>query len=249
MYYYIFDVKKCKKRAQIEEIKNHLSVLGISGEYVYPTSAQTVEELVDLGISKKYNTIVGIGDDEVANRIAHQLCGRTEVMGFVPIEASADLLSLIGAKNWKEACDNLRYRKLTEMYIGRTATNTGFLTNISLELSSPIDITLEFKDFVLQTKAKSLNISNFSEQLCKKDPDFLDITIESINNDQGGFFSKLFGSKDKRIGSSHFQARSLRVFTKYQIPFLLDNYIVAKTPQLIETSDEKLRIITSKENI
>ncbi|MEI8143455.1 MAG: hypothetical protein WCG48_02475 [Candidatus Berkelbacteria bacterium] len=246
MYYYIFDVKKCKKRTQVEEIKNHLSVLGISGEYVYPTAAQTVEELVDAGIAKKYNTIVGIGDDEIANRIANRLCGRQEVMGFVPIEATEDLLALIGSRNWKDGCDSLRYRKITEMHMGRTAVNTGFLTNISLDLTAPIDLTLEFRDFVLQTKAKSFLVSNYSSHIEKHSTDSLDIEIHSVEEATGGFFKKLFMNPSKKIGHSSFHVRSLRVFTKYQIPFILGNYIVAKTPQLIESTDEKVRIITAK---
>jgi diacylglycerol kinase family enzyme len=246
MYYYIFDAKKCKKRTQVEEIKNYLSVLGISGEYTYPTNAQSVEELVDLGISKRYNTIVGIGDDEVANRIANKLCGRQEAMGFVPTEASKDLLSLVGARNWKEGCDNLKFRKITEMHIGKTAINTCFITNVQLDLATPIDITLEFKNYTLQTKAKGLMVSNYSADIEKFSPDHLDIKISSVENPSGGIMTFLFGKKSAATGSSLIHARSLRIFTKYQIPLILENYIIAKTPQLIESSDEKIRIITAK---
>ncbi|MCX6808884.1 MAG: hypothetical protein NTW50_04445 [Candidatus Berkelbacteria bacterium] len=78
MYYYIFDIKKCKKQSTVTEIKDYLGSLGISGEFTYPSSAYSVEDLVELGLSKKYNTIVGIGDDNIANKIAAKLCGRTE---------------------------------------------------------------------------------------------------------------------------------------------------------------------------
>ena len=136
MYYYIFDVKKCRKRSQVEEIKNYLYGLGISGEFTYPSGAQSVEELVDLGLSKKYNTIVAIGGDEVANRVAGKLCGRSEAMGIIPLEASLSLTKLIGTDNWRQACDNLRFRKISELRIGKTASGSAFLTSIDLDLSS-----------------------------------------------------------------------------------------------------------------
>ena len=122
MYYYIFDIKRCKNKTLVTDIKSYLSSLGISGEFTYPSAAYTTEELVDLGISKKYNTIVGIGSDDLANSIASRLCGRQEAMGMIPLEASEELMSLIGAKTWREGAENLRYRKITNIKIGKTAT-------------------------------------------------------------------------------------------------------------------------------
>lgn len=249
MYYYIFDLKKCKKRSLIADIKSYLSVLGISGEFTYPSAAYTTKELVELGLSKKYNTIVGIGSDEIANEISGVLCGRSEAMGMIPVEASEDLCQLIGTRIWKEACDNLRFRRISEMKIGKTANGGSFLTTLHLDLKAPADITIEFRDFIAQAKVKELMISNFHINQRKIDPEYLDILFQSVKPEGSSIWklSSLLGYKgDLKKDVSLFRARSLRLFTSSQISLISGEYPVAKTPQLIESSDDNLRLIVGK---
>jgi len=249
MYYYIFDIKKFAKSSQVENLKNYLGGLGISGEFTYPTPAQSAEELVDLGLSKQYTTIVAIGGDELANTVAGKLVGRKEAMGFIPIDASSSLCQLIGSNNWKEACDILRFRKLNEIRIGKTASQKYFLTHVDLQIKNPTEITLEFKDFIVQTTATNLMISNFNPSIKKIGDDFLDILMTSTHLDSS-ILSKinflLAKKKENALANSLLRARSLRIFTKNQIPIISNNYSLAKSPQLIESTDECLRLITAK---
>ncbi|MEK9156387.1 MAG: diacylglycerol kinase family protein [Patescibacteria group bacterium] len=253
MYYYIFDIKKCRKRSQVEDIKSYLGGLGISGEFTYPTAAQSPEELVDLGLSKKYTTIVAIGGDEIVNAAAAKLVGRKEALGVIPLETSSELSYLIGSQSWREAADALRYRKISEFRLGQTASGQAFLTHISLDVFAPMDITIEFRDFLIQTKAKSLVIANFYPDLHKIGDDFLDIMIESAAPEGGNLIkkiSRLFGAKNELEEKSFslIRARSLRIFTKTPIALLADGKKIAKTPQLIESTDEKIRLITAKKS-
>jgi len=252
MYYYIFDIKRCKNKSLVTDIKSYLSALGISGEFTYPSTAYTTEELVELGISKKYNTIVGIGSDDLANSIASHLCGRPEAMGMVPLEASPELCSLIGAKTWREGAENLRYRKITNMKIGKTANGNGFLTDLELGLKGPTEVTIEFRDYLVQAKITKLVISNFNPEIKKIGPDFLDVVFESVAPEQNVIsrLSNFLGlSKEKQNASfSLFRGRSLRLFTSSQIPLTVKGQQIAKTPQLIETSDEDLRLIIGKKS-
>jgi len=249
MYYYIFDLKKCRKHSQVTDIKNYLASLGISGEFTYPSAAASVEELVDLGLNKKYNTIVGVGGDEIANRIASKLVGQSEVMGLIPLETSNDLNRLIGTGNWKDAAENLRYRRVMETRIGLTANGSSFLTDLNLDLKNPTEVTLEFRDYLVQARATSVVISNFSERIKKIAPDHLDIEVRSAGPKQTGIVSAisgLFGGKKEALGYSVFRARSLRLFTNSQVNLKSGGYVLAKTPQLIESSDEDLRLIVGK---
>lgn len=250
MYFYIFDIKKCRKKTQVEDIKSYLSMLGISGEFTYPTAALTCEELVDLGLSKKYTTIIAIGGDEIANQIAGKLCGRPEVMGIVPLEATDHLTNLIGTDDWRQACDNLRFRKISEINIGKTGNGKSFLTNASLELPNSMELTIEFKDFIISGLFKNLVISNFHNQISKRAPNFLDVVAESDETDQGGILSKISGLfKSKTTNQKHlslFHARSLRVFAKKPITIKAGEEIISKTPEYIESTDQKVRIITAK---
>lgn len=251
MYYYIFDIKKCKKRSQVENIKSHLSALGIPGEFTYPTAAQNVEELVELGLSKQYTTIVAIGGDEIANIVAGKLVGKKEAMGFIPLEASAELSTLVGTDNWRDACEILRFRKICEIFLGRTATGAHFITNAMLDLYSPTEVTLEFKDFIVQAKVRSLVVANFDPQVKKIGMDYLDVIFSSVDRNVGILtkISSIFTNQavDDR-SQSLFRARSLRIFTKTPVAIVSSGSkcFLAKTPQLIESSEEKLRIITAK---
>lgn len=252
MYYYIFDIKRFKKNSAIQEIRNYLSVLGISGEFTYPSAAYTTEELVQLGLSKKYNTIVVIGGDEIANKVSGILCGSDAAMGVIPLESSEDLKALVGAKTWKEACDNLRFRKISEIKIGKTANGAGFLTTLLLALKHPTEITVEFKDYMAQAKVKNFLISNFSTKITKLGPDFLDIVFQSIGKTESTLsrLSEILGIlKETDKSYSMLRARSMRLFTNSQIPLVSGKDIIAKTPQLIESSDENLRLIVGKKAV
>ncbi|HOX41777.1 MAG TPA: hypothetical protein PK263_06355 [bacterium] len=252
MYYYIFDTRKCRKRALVDDIKAHLSVLGITGEYAFSSNAYSIEELVRLGLSKGYNTIVGIGDVETANKIANIVCGRQEAMGIIPTETTHDLSEMIAAQTWKEACDNLRYRKIAETHIGKTANGSVFLTSVYLALNNPAELTIEFKDYLVKAKAKNFLVSNFHPQIKKIAPDFLDIVFQSIDpktTTLAGRLSGLLGlNKKEDTQYSLFRARSIRLFTNSKVPLVSNDQIIAKTPQLIESSDEKIRLIVGRKH-
>jgi len=250
MYYYIFDIKKCKKRSQVEQIKDYLGKLGISGEFTYPTSAQTAEELTELGLKKKYSTIVAVGGDDIINSVANVMTGQEEAMGAIPLLASDALSGMLGVQNWREAAESLRFRKINQVHIGKTGNNKHFLTYVTLGINIPIEVTIEFKDFYLQSYAKNLVISNHHPEIKKLHDDHLDVALQGTP--KLSVFDKLKtlvapqSSGDKDI--SLLRARSLRIFTKTPSPILLDNKIVCKTPQLLETSDELLKIIVARKS-
>lgn len=251
MYYYIFDIRKCTKRSQVEEIKNQLAGFGITGEFTYPSAAQNAKDLVDVALAKQYNTIVAIGGDDLINTVAGRLVGRKEAFGVIPLDASTELHQLIGAPTWKEAAEILRYRKISEMFLGQTATNNTFLTSVNLDIHAPTDITLEFKDFILHSTAKMLKITNYNPNIKKIGPDYLDITIESATPEESKLSSKLaafFGAKKETDDLAHslLHARSLRIFTKTPINLVSGGSVIARTPQLIESTDLPLRLITAK---
>lgn len=250
MYYYIFDIKKCKKRSQVEEIKNYLNILGISGEFSYPTPMQNIKELVDIALAKKYTTIIGIGGDEIINMIAGRLLGRKEALGVIPLEASEELMHLLGTIGWKEACEALRFRKIYEMRVGQVASGSVFLTSLNLDIVLPLEVTCEFKDYIVQGKLKSIAITNYHPKIQKIGDDFLDIMMTSVNPKESVLLktlSSLFGRKEEDARTySIFHGRSLRIFTKTPMPLLCNKQPIAKTPQLIESSEEYLRLITAR---
>jgi diacylglycerol kinase family enzyme len=251
MYYYIFDIKKCKKRSQVEAIKNQLIELGISGEYTYISSAQNAEELALLGLKRGYSTIIVAGADDSINAVANVLVGQSQAMGIIPLQASKALCHLIGTSSVTEAVESLRFRRINEIITGRTAGGQHFLTYLEMDLSSPMEFTVEFKNYIVQAHVKNMIISNYHPEIRKMSDDYLDTVIESsAPNHKGliGTIKNLFGGKadsdDKHL--SIFRSRSLRIFTKKPISIQSGDAVIAKTPQLIETSEQTLRIIVTK---
>ncbi|MCX6808885.1 MAG: hypothetical protein NTW50_04450 [Candidatus Berkelbacteria bacterium] len=158
---------------------------------------------------------------------------------------------MIGAKNWKEAAENVRFRKISEFKIGKTASGCAFLTDIKLGLKGPTEITIEFRDYMVQAKATEVIISNFNSQITKIGPDYLDVVLQSVSPETGilSKFSSFLGIKKEEDKSlSLFRGRSLRLFTSSQIPLISGNSVIAKTPQLIESTDESLRLIVGKKS-
>lgn len=251
MYYYIFDIKRFKKKSQIDLIKNQLTALGISGEYVYISANQTAESLAEDAVTKGYNTIIAAGSDDLVNSISNVLVGRKEVLGVLPLMASDELGELIGCKDWQNAIEILRFRRIKEINLGKIANGKHFLTSLYLDIVRATDVTIEFKNYILQAHTKNLIISNFHPEIPKKYSDHLDIALESLKKQKTGIFNKIsriVHSGDDIVNDniSFLRARSLRVFTKNPTPLVAGDKIIAKTPQLIESTDEKIRLIVSR---
>lgn len=135
------------------------------------------------------------------------------------------------------------------MIIGKTANGGSFLTTLSLDLKVPTAVTIEFKDYIVQAKIQDLLISNFHVGQKKIDKDHLDIIFHSVGPETGALskISSFLGIGNQDKGAlSLFRARSLRLFTSSQIPLLSNGSQIAKTPQLIETSDDNLRLIVGR---
>lgn len=249
MYYYIFDIKRCRKKSQVEAIKSYLTNLGISGEYAYITPNQTAEALAESGINKGYNTIIAVGSDDLVNAVTNVLVGRKEVLGVLPLMASDELKELIGSDDWQPAAEALRFRKIRELNTGKIANGRHFLTSLYLDTVNPLEVTLEFKDFLMQVTTKNVLISNFHPDIEKRFADHLDVVIESEAIIKSGLLAKLgFRTIKNETGEhiSFIRAKSLRIFTKKPMPLVSGDKIIAKTPQFIESTDELTRIIVAK---
>jgi diacylglycerol kinase family enzyme len=253
MYYYIFDIKKCKKRAFIEAIKSTLSELGISGEYNYILPSQSAEELASVGLKRGYSTIIAVGGDDLINSVANCMIGKKEAMGVIPLDISNSMASLLGVSGWREACESLRFRRIKEMFTGRAANGEHFLTEAYIDLSHPTEITVEFKNYIIQVQAKNFMISNFHPGIKKIGNDYLDVIIESepkVSHSLVNQIKSLFAQKvivdSRRMSIIH--ARSMRIFTKKPITLLAGGKVIGKTPQLVESTESMLRLIVSRKH-
>lgn len=253
MYYYIFDIKKCKKRSFIEAIKSTLSELGISGEYNYILPSQSAEELAETGLRRGYSTIIAVGSDDLINSVANCMIGKKEAMGVIPLDISNSMANLLGTNGWREACESLRFRRIKEMFTGRAANGEHFLAEIYLNLPHSTEITVEFKNYVIQVLTKNFMISNFHPGIKKISGDYLDVIIESEPKASQGLVNQiksLFVQKitvdSQRMSIIH--AKSMRIFAKKPIALLAGGKVIGKTPQLVESTESMLRLIVSRKH-
>jgi hypothetical protein len=251
MYYYIFDIKQCKNKAQAERIKDYLSELGIGGEYVFPSQARTAKELVNDALGRNFSTIVAIGSDNIISEVAQELVGGKAAFGILPINASDSINDLISGRDWRQAAKNLRFRKIKECFLGCFENGHHFLTSTELSINSPINLTLEFDDFIAQSRTSKITVSNLSGEPSDQDP-VLKIEMVSENQAEGNIIGKIFryldsASKNPELKKSLFFCHRLRIFSQKKANFIINNQAVAATPQLITISRKKLRLIVNRE--
>lgn len=257
MYYYIFDIKQCKNKAQGEKIKDYLAELGISGEYVFPSQVRSSKELVQDALGRDFSTIVAIGNDSLINNVASELIGEKAAFGIIPLNASKQIVDLVNGSDWRQAAANLRFRKIKEIRLGQFENGRNFLTQTQLSISYPVNITLEFDSFIAQTRAKKLTISNINPKDSRQKDDLSDgLDIHLVSDDPKSssvikrFFNILDGVKqDESLNKTYFRAPRLRVFSHKNLNFVIDKETTASTPQLIKISESKLRLIISREII
>lgn len=251
MYYYIFDVRKCKNRRQIETIKDRLTDLGISGEFAVPDRIRPARDLAEQGVFKGYSTIVAIGSDDLIDEVASVMLSKQQVFGVVPLGASENIYKIIGASTWEEAAENLRFRKVTDTRVGIINEQHVFFSYCELAIDRPASVTIEFEDFVLQAKTKELFIANQFPNFVRRFPDKLDVIMKSVDPKS----TTIWGRLKKAIGVSGIvrdvdltliRTDGLRLFSPRQLQIKVDGRIAAKTPATFGISQKTIRLITKK---
>jgi len=251
MYYYIFDVRKCKNRRQIETIKDRLTDLGISGEFVVPDRIRPARDLAEQGVFKGYTTIVAIGADDLINDVASVMLSKQQVFGVIPLNASENIHRIIGASSWEEAAINLRYRKVTDTRVGIINQQNVFFSYCELDLDRPASVTVEFENFVFQAKANELFVANQFPNFAKKYPNQLDVIMKSVDPKSttfwGRFRKMIVGNSIKKdIDLTLIRSDGLRIFSPRQIQIRVDGRVAAKTPATFGISQKTIRLITKK---
>jgi diacylglycerol kinase family enzyme len=251
MYYYIFDVRKCKNRKQIEAIKDQLSQLGISGEFVIPDRIRSARDLAEQGVFKGYSTVVAIGSDDLIDEVAAVMLSKQQAFGIIPLSASENIHKMIGATTWEEAATNLRFRRITESRVGIINEQHVFFSYCEIELDHPASVTVEFEDYLIQAKARELYVANHFQGLKKEDPGKLDVIMKSIDPDSDtiwGRLKKMIGGVQisKDIDMTLIHSDGLRIFSPRQLPILVDGRVFAKTPATFGVSQKMIRLITKK---
>ena len=247
MYYYIMEQPKNRAmQSKQEYIRGIISNLGIIGEVVTVSPARTTEELVDMGVTKSYSTIVAVGSDRHINRIASLLKHKKPALGIIPLNCSELVSGLIGTNDIKEACNILKSRRLKEASLGLVEPNKYFITQA--EIHSPKS---EFASFTIINPGSDSYIAecSFTEIIISKNL-YTFITDRLYNQNLiKNTWNWLVGKKNSDIVSSILRGKKIKIETENPVPVMLDNEIVAKTPIVVSYVPKALKIITKPARI
>lgn len=242
MYYYIFESAKNASQKNLQEkIKDYLGFLGIAGETVTVSPARSVEELTQMGLDKKYSTIVAVGGDILINKIASRIQGTEIVLGIIPINASELICKKIGAYDYKTACENLRYRRTKQLDLAFIEPNKYFLTSANIITNKATPCTMEIDDCQISSTFTQIAISS-------------NLTLMIIDETRdNNFFAKtlnwLSGKETPESNISILKGKKIKINTTESLPVLINDEIVAKTPISVRTKFKALKIIVERDKI
>lgn len=152
MYYYLVDNSKRKEFDKIEgRASEILTSFDILGEYDFVDNLVDIEDKVKAAVDKGFSTIVAVGGENIASRVAVNLVNSKIVLGFVPLEDGL-LSNSLGLGNWKNSLEILAARRVLLMDTG-VINNKFFITEI-LANQSP-DIPPEIKSQSIFSKLLS----------------------------------------------------------------------------------------------
>ena len=249
MYYYIFEpIKNRYDRAFQERLKRTINTLGIAGETVVPTPARTIDELVEIGLTKGYSTIVGAGSDLFANKLMTALLSFKQeddqriVFGFVPSDPqNSSIAKIIKVSNIQEACETLRYRKIETTSVGLIYPKKYFISPINLFSKKPIKISLSLHNLEAICEVTQVTITH-------------EILI-SWHNDQlspSPFKKFIFSLFDKEIKDNYFtkfSCQKMILQSSPSLPVYLENEIITHTPLEIKRIENRLHLIVGRDII
>lgn len=250
MYYYIMEPAGNKSSWQ-EKVKDTLGDLGIAGETVSPSPARTIEELASLGIIKGYSTIVAVGSEKIVNKIVtaliNQKTNKDTVLGVIPDDYESRMAKRIGVRDYKEACQALKSRKLKTVDAVCIEPNKYFMTEATIESPKAADAYLLMDQIQVGAKFNKITIKPGVK---------IEIEDENKQNQSNvkNFFNFLIGKKEEgpknNIYSSLFFSKKVQIETPdTSCSIKVDGDTIAKTPILITHQPKALRIIVARESI
>jgi diacylglycerol kinase family enzyme len=246
MYYYIVEplTTQAEKR-KIEEIKAILSQLGIAGEFAVASPARTVEEHMQLAIKKGFSTVVGIGSDALANKVASTLLRYRHdqaAMGVIPFSPQQQLWQMIGGTNLREICESLRTRLIISIDAVRLTERDFFITEASIHQEQPVRFHLAYNHLHLAGQFTDLTITNTG---------FVQLWDSTYNPPpQAGlpFLKKLFGTSQTAENRSltQFQSKTWQFETEKPCDVLVNGEPATQTPLLVELLPKALKLIVNR---
>ncbi len=242
MYYYITEPARSREDEQAEErIRELLIRMSIAGEFVTTSPTRGVEELAEMGVAKKYTTLVAIGSETLINHLGTLLAGTPYVFGAIPLRRPDALAAVSGIRTHEEAAEALKLRRVRAVSIARLEPNKFFVTELRMSSPTDVGVRIRIDDALVESNCRDLTLTGGG-----------DLTLRHVRLDgpSGGIFRRLFGAKPTEVtDSSSFHGRTIAIETDQPQPFYLGSELFARTPVAVTTIPNSLKMVTRRDTV
>lgn len=259
MYFYIYDSFLTEKKYTkiVSRIETRLASLGIAGKKHQLSILRRVDEMVEGILKKESPTIVVIGSDQTFYRAAPPMANTNAVLGFIPTQADSLMANLLGLPVNEYACDVISARRVEKINFGKI-NGQRFFSSLEFD-ANKTKLTADNKYQIIPKRVKTVKVINLDLLQFRKisqEPDWQRLA----SNPKDEYLEILMGTpgkeflflKRKERRDSLFFVKKLKVKSKkpnQEILIKVDKEKIVKTPALIESTKEDLKIIVGKDRL
>jgi len=259
MYFYIYDSFLVDKKyvKVVSKIETRLASLGIAGKKYQLSILRSVDEMVEEILKEETPTIVVIGSDQTLSRAALPMANTNAVLGFIPTQTDSLMANLLGLPVNEYACDVISARRIERISLGKI-NGQHFFSSLEFE-ANKTKLTADNKYQIIPKRVKTVKVINLDLlqfQKMSQEPDWQRLA----SNPKDEYLEVLMGTPGKEFWflkrrekrDSLFFIKKLKVKSKksnQEILIKVDHERIVKTPALIESAKEGLKIIVGKDRL
>lgn len=241
MYYYITEPTRTREQQQAEEkVRELLIRAGIAGEFVCTSPTRDIEALAEMGVAKKYTTLVGIGSEPHLNMLGTLLAGTPYVFGAIPITREDALASVSGIRTFEEGVEALKFRRVHAIPVCRIEPNKFFFAELHLASQQPVRARLRIDDAFIEAPTQAITFTGSGTISLKQQ------VTESAG---GSVLQRLFLQQSTRTEYSHFHGTAIAIETDPPSTFQLGHEAFVRTPLAASIIPSSLKIITRRDTL
>lgn len=246
MYYYILEPQKEKTSRFAERLGDQLTDLGIAGEMVTVSALKTIDDLLGIGITKGYATLVAVGSDrhihDVINHLMHRPASERPVLGMIPTERDSDVASLIGTSTLGSSLETLKLRRLahaTLAHIGPGVAGPSYLlTRATVTPPRPILVRATVDDATIETRARLIAVTGDGQLKIE--------TAAGTGQRVRTWLAWLVGTTLPAHTESYLHGNQIELSTELPLPLIRSGVTIATTPAHVRTIRRALRLIVAR---
>lgn len=246
MYYYILETLKERAGQRFRErLTDQTTDVGIAGEMVVVSPLKPIDDLVEIGLKKGYNTVVAVGSDAHIHRVVgalmHQPATDRPVLGAIPTDQASLVASMLHIPSFKDALQALKYRRLAYASLAAIDPGKFLLTQASIKPPKPMVFEIDVDTAHVEVEATQVILTG-------------DCHVE-IHPPLGGAqnlrrgLAWLIGADMPAAQVSVFQGQRVRINATAPASLMIDGDTLAKTPVVAHTVRRALKIVIARASV